>query len=34
MKNLTRCVLSAVLISSLPAFALTIAPPVSEAEKS
>ncbi|AWY20688.1 hypothetical protein [Moraxella bovis] len=33
MKNLIRCVLSAVLLSSLPAFALTIAPLVSEAEK-
>ncbi|UYZ76633.1 hypothetical protein LP123_09395 [Moraxella bovis] len=33
MKNLIRCVLSAVLLSSLPAFALTIAPPVSETEK-
>ncbi|OPH34574.1 Uncharacterised protein [Moraxella lacunata] len=33
MKNLTCCVLSAILLSSMPAFALTITPPVSEVEK-
>ena len=33
MKNLTCCVLSAILLSSMPAFALTIVPPVSEAQK-
>lgn len=33
MKTLVYCALSAILLSSMPAFALTISPPVSEVEK-